>query len=120
MSTIHVVQKLIAIGTHTWKARVASEREFVSVKSADGIRSWRWLFIFDFVIGIPIAIFGAVFFPDEPHTTKVFWLNNWERQRAIERIAEEGREPNKAEYNWRTIRRVLTSWQLWVFAFSWG
>ncbi|OXG13285.1 hypothetical protein C367_06168 [Cryptococcus neoformans Ze90-1] len=93
---------------------------YTHMEGKGGLRAWRWLFIFDFVIGIPIAIFGAVFFPDEPHTTKVFWLNNWERQRAIERIAEEGREPDKAEYNWRTIRRVLTSWQLWVFAFSWG
>jgi hypothetical protein len=23
-----------------------------------GLASWRWVFIFDFIIGIPIAIFG--------------------------------------------------------------
>lgn len=23
-----------------------------------GLRAWRWLFIFDFCLGIPVAIFG--------------------------------------------------------------
>lgn len=28
-----------------------------------GLASWRWLFIFDFILGIPVAIFGFFFCP---------------------------------------------------------
>lgn len=33
-----------------------------------GLASWRWVFIFDFIIGIPIAIFGFLCCPGKELT----------------------------------------------------
>lgn len=38
-----------------------------------GLKGWRWLFIFDGVISLPIAIWGLFAIPDLPHTTKAFY-----------------------------------------------
>ncbi|KAF5388136.1 hypothetical protein D9615_000261 [Tricholomella constricta] len=39
-----------------------------------GRSGWRWLFIIDGVITLPIAIYGFLIFPDLPVTTKAFYL----------------------------------------------
>ncbi|KAL1864996.1 hypothetical protein Daus18300_007343 [Diaporthe australafricana] len=79
-----------------------------------GLSSWRWLFIFDFILSIPVVIYGVVCFPDTPHQTSAFYLNDWERQRARERIEEEGRKPI-GKLNWSVISRVFGSWQVYAF-----
>ena len=40
-----------------------------------GLAGWQWLFIFDGIIGIPIAIWGYWAIPDLPNNTRAFWLN---------------------------------------------
>ncbi|KAH7350082.1 permease of the major facilitator superfamily [Plectosphaerella cucumerina] len=82
-----------------------------------GLAAWRWLFIFDFIIGIPVIIYGICVIPDTPHKTKAFWLNDWERQHACDRIESEGRKPI-GKLDWTVFRRIFTSWQ--VYAFSLG
>jgi MFS transporter, ACS family, pantothenate transporter len=82
-----------------------------------GLAAWRWLFIFDFIIGIPVIIYGVCVIPDTPHKTKAFWLNDWERKHACERIESEGRKPI-GKLDWTVFRRIFTSWQ--VYAFSLG
>lgn len=38
-----------------------------------GLKGWQWLFIFDGIISIPIAIWGIFAIPDLPHTTRAFY-----------------------------------------------
>jgi ACS family pantothenate transporter-like MFS transporter len=33
---------------------------FTGMDGKMGLSAWRWLFIFDFVIGIPVVIYGVV------------------------------------------------------------
>ncbi|KAL6411681.1 putative major facilitator superfamily transporter [Ilyonectria robusta] len=53
-------------------------------------------------------------FPDTPHTTQAFWLTEWEKERARQRIEEEGRKP-VGKMNWSVIQRVFGSWQVYAF-----
>jgi ACS family pantothenate transporter-like MFS transporter len=53
--------------------------------------------------------------PDTPHKTKAFWLTDWEKQRARERIEAEGRKPT-SKLDWTFFRRVFTSWQIYTFS----
>ncbi|KAL4779338.1 major facilitator superfamily domain-containing protein [Aspergillus varians] len=85
-----------------------------------GLASWRWVFIFDFIIGIPIAIFGFFCCPDEPQRNRPWWMSEREQALCIQRIAEEGRDATKQEWNLRTLKRILTSWQLYAFCLAWG
>ncbi|KGO77033.1 Major facilitator superfamily domain, general substrate transporter [Penicillium italicum] len=85
-----------------------------------GLASWRWVFIFDFIIGIPIAIFGFFCCPDEPSRDRPWWMTEKEQKMAIKRISDEGRDTSKMEWNLGTLKRMLTSWQLYGFCLAWG
>ncbi|OKL61274.1 hypothetical protein UA08_03349 [Talaromyces atroroseus] len=85
-----------------------------------GLAAWRWLFIFDFIIGIPVAVFGFFCCPNEPKSSKPWWMTEEERQMCIHRLAEEKRDADKASWNLAAVKRLLTSWQLYAFCLSWG
>ncbi|KAK3484844.1 major facilitator superfamily domain-containing protein [Neurospora hispaniola] len=57
--------------------------------SMDGLRGlsgWRWLFIIDGIITLPVAIYGFCLFPDTPKTTRAPYLSVEERELAIRRM----------------------------------
>ena len=59
---------------------------YTNMHDLNGIAGWRWLFIIDFIITIPIAIYGFIFFPDTPETSKAFYFNEKEVQLAKLRV----------------------------------
>ncbi|KAH8892111.1 MFS general substrate transporter [Thozetella sp. PMI_491] len=92
---------------------------FAGMNGRGGLSAWRWLFIFDFILAIPVALYGFFFYPDTPHTTTAFYLNEWERQRARERIEEEGRKP-AGKLDLTVIKRIFTSWQVYAFSIAYA
>ncbi|KAL1607582.1 hypothetical protein SLS59_002551 [Nothophoma quercina] len=92
---------------------------FSGMHGKGGMPAWRWLFIFDFLLAVPVALYGWFFFPDTPHTTQAFYLNEWERDRARERIEEEGRKP-VGKLDWTVFKRISGSWQLYVFSIAYS
>lgn len=58
-------------------------------------------------------------YPDTPHTTKAFWLTEWEKKRARERIEEEGRAP-AGKMNWSVLVRIFSSWQVYAFTLAYA
>ena len=82
-----------------------------------GLAGWRWLFVIDFLITLPIAIYGFVFFPDTPTSTRAKYLKPEERALAIERLPEVNKE--RGVLGWSLIRRVLLSWHWWAFVLLW-
>ncbi|KZT12858.1 MFS general substrate transporter [Laetiporus sulphureus 93-53] len=96
------------------------------LNGADGRSGWRWLFIIDGVITVPIALYGFLVFPDVPATTQAFYLTEEERQLACTRL-----EPSKSASafdsasnsesarrigahgrpTWDLARRVLSRWR---------
>ncbi|KAK2690687.1 hypothetical protein QWA68_010485 [Fusarium oxysporum] len=87
---------------------------FTGMHGKGGMSAWRWLFIFDFILAIPVAAYGFITFPDTPHTTRAFYFNEWERERSRQRIEEEGRKP-VGKMDWSVIRRIFGSWQVYAF-----
>lgn len=92
---------------------------FSGMEGHGGMSAWRWLFIFDFVLGIPVAIYGIFCHPDTPHNTKAWYFNEWERQRARERIEEEGRKP-AGTLDWSMFKRIFASWQVYTFTLGYA
>ncbi|KAK0468438.1 MFS general substrate transporter [Desarmillaria tabescens] len=75
-----------------------------------GRSGWRWLFIIDGIITLPIALYGFLIFPDVPLTTKAFYLNEDEKRLASDRLQGEiqvAREP----VSWATAKRILGKWR---------
>ncbi|ETN42740.1 uncharacterized protein HMPREF1541_01898 [Cyphellophora europaea CBS 101466] len=82
-----------------------------------GFAGWRWLFVIDFLITLPVAVYGWLFFPDTPASTKAKYLNTEERVLASERLPEVSKE--RGVLGWSLIKRVLLSWQWWGFVTLW-
>lgn len=104
-----------------------------------GLAAWRWLFILDFLISVPVVILGLIICPgktqmfiilfaldltqhrtDEPKAKKLWWMSEDEKQRCIERMADEGRDAEGSHWDRALIKQVLRSWQLYAFCLAWG
>ena len=47
-------------------------------------------------------------------------MSEKERQRCIERIKEDDRDPEPFAWNLDLVKSVLKSWQLYAFCIAWG
>ncbi|KAI5814186.1 major facilitator superfamily domain-containing protein [Pyronema omphalodes] len=81
-----------------------------------GIAGWRWLFIIDACITIPIAVYGFVLFPDTPERARVGYLTAEEKRLAMERLPK--REDTRLD--WSVWKRVLGRWHCYAFAILWA
>jgi ACS family pantothenate transporter-like MFS transporter len=79
-----------------------------------GLKGWRWLFIFDGIISIPIAIFGYWLIPDAPSNSRAFYLKDVDKQVAAQRMVRAGRAEPKG-ITWGKLKSVLTHWPIYVF-----
>lgn len=88
---------------------------YTNMDDKNGIAGWRWLFIIDFVVTIPIILYGFVFFPDTPATCKAFYFSKDEIELAKARVPH--REASK--FDWTIFKRVVSRWHWWLFSFLW-
>ncbi|KAF2158613.1 hypothetical protein M409DRAFT_71553 [Zasmidium cellare ATCC 36951] len=79
-----------------------------------GLKGWQWLFIFDGVISMPIAVWGFFAIPDLPHTTRAFYWKGDDKRYGVERAERIGRKPPQ-KLTLSVIRHVYTDWRLWIF-----
>ncbi|KAH0496093.1 hypothetical protein TgHK011_003474 [Trichoderma gracile] len=87
-----------------------------SLDGRSGLAGWRWLFIVDGLLTIPVAAYGFFFFPDTPRNTSAFYLTEDEKRLAVVRV------PVVEEHSPITLRflkKVLTSWYWWGFVMLW-
>jgi ACS family pantothenate transporter-like MFS transporter len=79
-----------------------------------GLRGWRWLFIIDFVISLPLLAYSLVFIPN-PITSKAksWWMTVEDKQMAVDRLKADKREP-LSKLGFRTFKRVLGRWRFWI------
>ncbi|KAL2836852.1 major facilitator superfamily domain-containing protein [Aspergillus pseudodeflectus] len=79
-----------------------------------GLSGWRWLFIFDGVITLPMAVWGYLALPDLPSNTRVFWLKPHEKELARERMRKAGKALDEP-ITLKGVKRVLSGWHFWVY-----
>ncbi|KAH7093496.1 putative pantothenate transporter liz1 [Paraphoma chrysanthemicola] len=81
-----------------------------------GLAGWRWLFIINGVISLPIAVLAYFFLPDTPGTAKPNWIfTERDLEIARDRMAKAGRRPEGQPYTIRTFTGFLTSWKTLLF-----
>ncbi|AEO67353.1 uncharacterized protein THITE_2116246 [Thermothielavioides terrestris NRRL 8126] len=59
---------------------------YASLDNRHGLRGWRWLFLVDGIITLPVAVYGFLLFPDTPATTTAPYLTAAERALAVSRL----------------------------------
>ncbi|KAL4765278.1 putative MFS pantothenate transporter [Aspergillus foveolatus] len=87
-----------------------------SLDGAAGLSGWRWLFIIDGLITLPVALYGAFLFPDTPATTQAPYLTPSERALAVSRLPVAKHTPilNRA-----FLKSLFTTWYWWAFVILW-
>ncbi|KAJ9394881.1 hypothetical protein DTO282F9_8185 [Paecilomyces variotii] len=80
-----------------------------------GLKGWRWLFIFDGIISLPIAMLGFWLIPDAPSNSRAFYLQEVDKQVAQARMDRHGRA-RASGITWSKLVKAFTHWPVWVFA----
>ncbi|KIW53089.1 hypothetical protein PV05_08687 [Exophiala xenobiotica] len=89
---------------------------YKSMNGLQGLAGWRWLFIIDGLITLPVAVYGFLLFPDTPSTTTAPYLSAEERALAMSRVPE---VPEQKPLSLSFVKRVLKSWQFYGFVMLW-
>lgn len=87
---------------------------YSGMNGVSGLAAWRWLMIFDGIIGIPVALYGFFAVPDSPTNSRALWLKPKDRQIAIQRMEKVGRKP-PAKLTWKVFQEALTNWPMYLF-----
>ncbi|KAF2658327.1 putative pantothenate transporter liz1 [Lophiostoma macrostomum CBS 122681] len=81
-----------------------------------GMAGWRWLFVINGVISLPIAVLAYFFLPDTPGTAKPNWIfTESDIQIARARMERAGRKPEGKPYTVKLVTGFLTSWKTLLF-----
>ncbi|KAH9014762.1 MFS general substrate transporter [Lactarius pseudohatsudake] len=79
-----------------------------------GVAGWKWLFIIDGVITIPIALLGFIIMPDLPTTTKpsIFYTQE-QLDIGIKRMESEGRKPPE-KFTKAKVLSFFSTWHIYT------
>ncbi|KIY01808.1 uncharacterized protein Z520_01946 [Fonsecaea multimorphosa CBS 102226] len=87
---------------------------YTGLNGIHGRAGWRWLFIIDGIITLPLAVTGFIFFPNLPQDdNKTWWTTQAEHELSVRRmkaIGRAGREP----WTWPKFKRLLFSWHTYL------
>jgi ACS family pantothenate transporter-like MFS transporter len=83
---------------------------YKNLNGVGGHAGWRWLFIIDGIITLPLAILGYTFFPNLPQgDKKTWWTTQAEHELSKKRMQAIGRAGTEP-WSWTKVRRILRSW----------
>ena len=92
---------------------------YTNLNNTHGLAGWRWLFIVDAIITIPIAFLGFFVFPDVPSRKKPRFITDLQLKLARNRLR--GRTaPPQLKLSLDIFRRVFTRWHWYVFVTAWS
>lgn len=87
---------------------------YTNLSGVGGYAGWRWLFIIDGIITLPLAILGFLFFPNLPQGGKRTWWTTEEEHvlsvKRMEAIGRAGKEP----WTRAKAERILLSWHTYL------
>ncbi|KAK3389552.1 major facilitator superfamily transporter [Podospora didyma] len=90
-----------------------------SLDGRSGLSGWRWLFIVDGIITLPVAMYGFLLFPDTPATTTAAYLTESDRALAVSRLNVSKPRSKSKVFSWAFVKSVLASWEWWGFVGLW-
>lgn len=92
-----------------------------SLNGYHGLAGWRWLFLIDFLITVPVSIYGFIFFPGTPEQYSKSNISSYIFTESelifVKRRLDIRNESTSLD--WSVIYRVLGRWHWWLFSFVW-
>ncbi|KAK7955647.1 major facilitator superfamily transporter [Apiospora aurea] len=88
---------------------------YKGLNGVHGMPGWKWLFIMDGIISLPICLAGYLLLPDLPENTKAFYITNDDRGLAQKRMASVGRAP-RGKLGWSAFKRIFGRWHIYLLS----
>ncbi|KAF2476097.1 MFS general substrate transporter [Lindgomyces ingoldianus] len=112
------------VGTHHILGSWYMERELgkrSGIFTASGlsgamIGAWRWLFVTDGIITLPVAVYGFLLSPDTPQNTRAPYLTADEKALAISRAPEVS---DRTPMSWTFLKHCFSPWCWYFFTTLW-
>lgn len=83
---------------------------------ASGLPGWKWIFVIDFLITLPIAAFGFFLLPGDPNKPRKSYFLTEEDFAYCQKRVELVESVEKVDkFDFSIVRRMLTSWQFYIF-----
>lgn len=87
-----------------------------------GHEGWRWIFLWEGIITVIIAILGYFFlvdFPEDAHKS-LFFLKDDEIQIMIDRVEVDRQDAHVTPFHFWTYMAQAKDWKIWFFAVNFG
>ncbi|WWD21414.1 hypothetical protein CI109_105899 [Kwoniella shandongensis] len=114
---VAILQSASALGA-MW-AGYLQAAVFAGLNGTHGLPGWKWGFIVNGAITIPVGLLGYFCIPDSPANTRARWLSSSDIALAKLRMARVGRAPARG-LSKRTLVKVFTTWPLYAFILPYG
>ncbi|TVY84257.1 Pantothenate transporter liz1 [Lachnellula suecica] len=87
---------------------------YQNLNGVHGLAGWRWLFVIDGILTLPLALLGYLFFPNLPQNgKKTWWTTEEEHKLSIRRMEAVGRV-GKEKWTKAKAKRILLSWHTYL------
>ncbi|KAH8675048.1 major facilitator superfamily domain-containing protein [Ilyonectria robusta] len=87
---------------------------YTNLHGVHGRAGWRWLFIIDGIITLPLALAGYIFFPNLPQDGKrTWWTTEKEHILSVKRMGAIGRV-GKQPWTKAKVRKILFNWHIYI------
>ncbi|KAL1710748.1 major facilitator superfamily domain-containing protein [Schizophyllum commune] len=93
---------------------MAHQGAYNGLNGVRGLPGWKWLFIIDGIITVPIALLGFLIMPDLPHTMKPnMFYDEAQLRIAVARMDQVGRKP-PTHFTREKVAGFFKTWHLYV------
>jgi ACS family pantothenate transporter-like MFS transporter len=82
-----------------------------NLSGVGGLAGWRWLYIIDGVITVPVAFIGFALFPGLPSSGRRWWMKEEELELAWKRLDRDARDDG---ITWKSIKTTLQRPMWWI------
>lgn len=83
----------------------------------NGLAGWRWLFIINAIITLPLAFLGYFIWPGTPAKPNRLVLTKAELDLARTRLERHGATVQSSPFSWALFKRVFSNWRFYVLVF---
>ncbi|CDO54290.1 similar to Saccharomyces cerevisiae YCR028C FEN2 Plasma membrane H+-pantothenate symporter [Geotrichum candidum] len=97
---------------------------YKNMQGTHGLPGWKWLFIFNCIMTIIVALAGYFVIPDTPTNGGARWMSKEEVQLSQQRMERIGRE-TRHKFEFSDFKKVYLDYRFWAFAlayvpWAWG
>lgn len=105
----------LTLGTLTASLLQAAAMEYLDGRN--GLAGWRWAFIINAIITLPLAFIGFVILPGTPTKPNRLIMKEHDLVLARARLERQGAAVNNAPFSWALLSRIFRNWKFWILVF---